>query len=335
MISPQAEAQHQADEFNHRYPVGTLVFAYPGCRPEDGTGTRLVTRTRTKAQLSSSGDPVVWVEGEGAYICLTHVDPVAEDVWKAARAAEKPVEPETARESAARLSPEREAETRKHIAELIYPTYGQRDTERTLAIADAVMPAVRAALLAELAAVRAERDAWRDQRNAVFATNERLLIQVDELGQARLHAENEARAAKREARDELTALRALELGDPDDRVSATCADPGHPTWLRAQDDTRGCPWCRVAELEAERHTTNEALSDAAEQLRRDRDRIAELEHHSTGPDTLAAWLFQRFYLGSEPWERLDEDNRSYWEHEARAVRRAVARGGYKTGEPVR
>jgi len=57
-----------------------------------------------------------------------------------------------------RLSPEREAETRKHIAELIYPTYGQRDTERTLAIADAVMPAVRAALLAELAAVRAERD---------------------------------------------------------------------------------------------------------------------------------------------------------------------------------
>ncbi|MEU3426633.1 hypothetical protein [Streptomyces gardneri] len=34
---------------------------------------------------------------------------------------------------------------------------------------------------------------------------------------------------------------------------------------------------RVAELEAERHSTNEALSDAAEQMRRDRDRIAELE----------------------------------------------------------
>ena len=62
-----------------------------------------------------------------------------------------------------RLSPEREAETRKHIAELIYPTYGQRDTERTLAIADAVMPAVRAALLAELAAVRAERDQARQR----------------------------------------------------------------------------------------------------------------------------------------------------------------------------
>lgn len=34
---------------------------------------------------------------------------------------------------------------------------------------------------------------------------------------------------------------------------------------------------RVAELEAERHTTNEALSDAAETLRANRDRIAELE----------------------------------------------------------
>jgi hypothetical protein len=34
---------------------------------------------------------------------------------------------------------------------------------------------------------------------------------------------------------------------------------------------------RVAELEAERHSTNEALSEAAEALRADRDRIAELE----------------------------------------------------------
>lgn len=34
---------------------------------------------------------------------------------------------------------------------------------------------------------------------------------------------------------------------------------------------------RVAGLEAERHSTNEALSDAAEALRKNRDRIAELE----------------------------------------------------------
>jgi hypothetical protein len=34
---------------------------------------------------------------------------------------------------------------------------------------------------------------------------------------------------------------------------------------------------RIAALKNERHTTNEALSDAAEQLRKDRDRVAELE----------------------------------------------------------
>lgn len=76
----------QVEQFNARYPVGTPVFAYPGFRPEDdATARRLVTRTRTAAQLSSSGYPVVWVEGEGAYISLTHVDPVSEDVWEAAR----------------------------------------------------------------------------------------------------------------------------------------------------------------------------------------------------------------------------------------------------------
>lgn len=45
-------------------------------------------------------------------------------------------------------------------------------------------------------------------------------------------------------------LESLDLGDLDGRVSATCAEPGHPTWLRSTTDGRGCPWCRVAELEA-------------------------------------------------------------------------------------
>ncbi|MFJ6729393.1 hypothetical protein ACIQPQ_31275 [Streptomyces sp. NPDC091281] len=48
---------------------------------------------------------------------------------------------------------------------------------------------------------------------------------------------------------ELESFRALELGDPDGRVSAACGDPSHPTWLRAKGDGRGCPWCRIAELE--------------------------------------------------------------------------------------
>jgi hypothetical protein len=78
-----------AEQWNALYPVGTLVFAYPGFRPEDDrTARRLVTRTRTKAQISASGDPVVWVDGEGSYICLTHVDPVSESVWQAAKDSE-------------------------------------------------------------------------------------------------------------------------------------------------------------------------------------------------------------------------------------------------------
>jgi hypothetical protein len=179
---------------------------------------------------------------------------------------------------------------------------------------------------------------------------------------------------------------------------------------------------RVAELEAERHSTNEALSEAAEALRADRDRIAELEEwkaadekvrphrvaiansnlhyigklelrirrarvlhlkhsdsehcqhdgeawpcptvaaleaavgeavhpcgcpkrfgrHADGcsteaaradeaatGDTLPAWLYRRFMPDGEGWDCLDAGQRDYWEHQARAVRRAVARGGFK------
>jgi hypothetical protein len=46
-------------------------------------------------------------------------------------------------------------------------------------------------------------------------------------------------------------------------------------------------------------------------------------------DTLPAWLHQRFDPRGPDWDQLDEDDRSYWEHQARAVRRAVARGGFK------
>jgi hypothetical protein len=55
-----------------------------------------------------------------------------------------------------------------------------------------------------------------------------------------------------EQRDKLAAYEALELGDPDGRVSASCDDPEHPTWLRRPDDTRGCPWCQITDLEEQR-----------------------------------------------------------------------------------
>lgn len=76
-----------------------------------------------------------------------------------------------------------------------------------------------------------------------------------------------AKRGRARLRARVAELEALELGDPDGRVSATCAEPSHPTWLRSTTDVRGCPWCRIAELEAERHSTNEALDDAVQELR--------------------------------------------------------------------
>ncbi|MFE9845836.1 hypothetical protein [Streptomyces goshikiensis] len=58
-----------------------------------------------------------------------------------------------------------------------------------------------------------------------------------------------------------------------ERVWAEDADADEVVLLAEVDRLRA----RVAELEAERHSTNEALSDAAEALRANRDQIAELE----------------------------------------------------------
>lgn len=53
-----------------------------------------------------------------------------------------------------------------------------------------------------------------------------------------------------------------------------------------------------------------------------------------GPDTLPAWLYRRFAGGVPAWEWLDDGDRTYWEHQAAAVRRAVERGGFKTPAPA-
>lgn len=60
-------------------PKGTWVVAYPGARGH----RHLVSRTRSKAFVTSSGSLAVFVKGRGGYILLTHVDPIT-----AARAGE-------------------------------------------------------------------------------------------------------------------------------------------------------------------------------------------------------------------------------------------------------
>lgn len=76
-----------AEQWNKRFPIGTPVLAYPGARPQDGPDDEtLITHTRTQAQVVASGDSAVWVDGHGAYIALTHVDPVTEEQWQQAHA---------------------------------------------------------------------------------------------------------------------------------------------------------------------------------------------------------------------------------------------------------
>uniref|UniRef100_UPI001906E6D1 hypothetical protein n=1 Tax=Streptomyces adelaidensis TaxID=2796465 RepID=UPI001906E6D1 len=64
------------------------------------------------------------------------------------------------------------------------------------------------------------------------------------------------------------------------------------------------------------------------------ERAAVLREDLAGPpteerDTLPAWLRRRFTGIAVPWEQLDDGEQSYWEHQAAAVRRAVARNGFK------
>ncbi|MFD9004453.1 hypothetical protein ACFV0T_26430 [Streptomyces sp. NPDC059582] len=74
----------------------------------------------------------------------------------------------------------------------------------------------------------------------------------------------------------------------------------------------GAPWDTI------QHRANELAA------------LADEEQPAEG-DTLPAWLRQRFTASGVDWENLDDAERSYWEHQARAVRRAVARGGFKGG----
>ncbi|MFJ9633729.1 hypothetical protein ACIRU8_39155 [Streptomyces sp. NPDC101175] len=65
--------------FNTAHPVGTPVIAYPSCRPEDcPDDPRLVTTTRSPAEVLGGHTPVAWVDGHDACIALTHIDPITE-----------------------------------------------------------------------------------------------------------------------------------------------------------------------------------------------------------------------------------------------------------------
>ncbi|MFJ4926881.1 hypothetical protein [Streptomyces sp. NPDC088736] len=103
------------------------------------------------------------------------------------------------------------------------------------------------------------------------------------------------------------------------------------------------PWANAYELitsmadvaalreELDRQT---ALAEQGARANRELTRLRTAGEQPAAEDTLPAWLYSRFNdaLDAPAWDRLTDDDRTYWEHQARAVRRAVARGGFKAAE---
>ncbi|MFJ8144645.1 hypothetical protein ACIQ6R_06170 [Streptomyces sp. NPDC096048] len=122
-------------------------------------------------------------------------------------------------------------------------------------------PVLRRLLDAEARAaeLRRQRNAFRDQRDNVFATNEQLLAKVDELGQARLRAENETRTVKRQFAE----------------AAATVADlvQKRGERLKVENALRD----RVAELEQCQRNQADNFEAQAALIRQAEARVAELE----------------------------------------------------------
>ncbi|CAL9663661.1 hypothetical protein SUDANB1_07103 [Streptomyces sp. enrichment culture] len=170
-----------------------------------------------------------------------------------------------------RLTPEREAEFAAAVAEL--------DADRALSFGTwtaspvtekTTLPPEQAFAVEDVArmggaTLRGSVGVFGDERHAAFTALARTAV-------SELLAELAAvRAERDEARESLAFMERNTL--PELRRTVEYHQDGKKRWRDRAEKAE----VRVVELEAERHTTNEALSDAAEQLRANRERIAELE----------------------------------------------------------
>lgn len=115
----------------------------------------------------------------------------------------------------------------------------------------------------------------------------------------------------------------IKFGNGPTRMTAFIGDTivrhedGSHTVLSAKDTAE------LARLRAERHSTNEALSDAAEQLRVQRDRIAELEGAAVCPSVARFQGSQCVLPVRHRGDHQDASKRHYWSDEyATPVRQA-------------
>ncbi|MEU8968103.1 hypothetical protein AB0D11_02310 [Streptomyces monashensis] len=150
----------------------------------------------------------------------------------------------------------------------------------------------------ELERLRKDRDAFRDQRNGVFQTNQRLIGEIDAAKEARLHAENQTRTVTRTA-EELRA-RVAELEAYANGCDAEGCVLPHSSWCErakktaAENDgcTCGQPWQGHPQPHAMHCWSVNPPRTEVEEMRRDlanaRGRIAELEAE------------RKKYVGAEP-----------------------------------
>jgi hypothetical protein len=94
---------------------------------------------------------------------------------------------------------------------------------------------------------------------------------------------------------------------------------------KAHTDENGIHWSDTVAVYPVADGTWRVGTDVRALLRR----VAAEEQPAETQDTLPAWLAQRFDPRGADWDGMSDDDRSYWEHQARAVRRAVERGGFK------
>lgn len=94
------------------------------------------------------------------------------------------------------------------------------------------------------------------------------------------------------------------------------------------------------ELAAEEHLKQGQVDKRVEDYS---EHVREIESPGYVPpnapgDTLAEWIYDRQRKQmpdlDTPWSELHQDDRLFWQHEAAAYRRAVARGGFKDYDPA-
>lgn len=81
-IRPRIDARERADRevagFNKSFPIGTKIEYFD----TDYQAVPVITRTRSKAWVFPSGEPVVMIEGRAGGVALSHVSLREEDGYE-------------------------------------------------------------------------------------------------------------------------------------------------------------------------------------------------------------------------------------------------------------